>query len=386
MFAGAARFVYNWSIDTMKLYYRERMKTPSFYELRREWNKDKCDVAPWFNQVSKWIPENAIRNCYIAFENFWGGRTGFPRYKKRSKCKKSFKLGDNGCNILRIENERYINLPSIGKVKTKHSTEKLLSRIAQCKCKIYNVTIKEKAPYRWFAVFSVENDRSDLKQKYQAPDNYLCGIDLGLNHFAILDDGTKIDNPRIERNNHRKTRKLQKSFSRKQKGSNNREKARKKLARQYFKIANKRKDFSHKLTTELTRTKSIICVEDLSTKNMLKQKHFARSIQDASWSEFIKQLEYKTEWYGSHLIKVNPYHTTKKCSNCGTVKDMALSQRTYDCDSCDLVLDRDVNAAKNILAGGLSESQNACGESISPDSILARLCEAGTITTEKVGG
>ena len=195
------------------------------------------------------------------------------------------------------------------------------------------------------------------------------GIDLGLSHFAVLSNGEKIAAPNVLRKYEKRLHMLQRRLSKKQKGSNNRAKARKKVARLYAKIADTRTDFLHKLSTRLIDENQAIAVETLSVKNMQKNRHLSKSIADASWSEFLRQLTYKATWYGRELIGINKwYPSSKRCCTCGHIEAaMPLSKRQWTCPQCRIEHDRDINAAKNILAAGLAAT--VCGESVSPASL-----------------
>ena len=197
------------------------------------------------------------------------------------------------------------------------------------------------------------------------------GIDLGLTHFAILSTGEKIDAPNVFRRNEKKLAKLQRRLAKKQKGSKNRAKAKLKVARIHAKIADTRRDFTHKLSTRLIRENQTIATETLAVKNMVKNGNLAKSISDAGWSDFVRQLEYKAKWYGRTLVGIDKwYPSSKRCSACGfVVSKMPLSVREWTCPECGVVHDRDLNAARNILAAGLAAS--ALGESGNPTQAYA---------------
>src|SRR4028119_110979 len=193
------------------------------------------------------------------------------------------------------------------------------------------------------------------------------GIDLGVTSLLTLSTGEKIANPKGFKAKYRKLRRAQKSLSRKQKGSNNRHKARLKVAKVHQEIADARKDNLHKLTTRLVRENQTITVEDLAVKNMIKNPKLALAISDASWGELVRQLDYKCEWYGRTLIKIDRWFpSSKRCGNCGHIVDkMPLNIREWDCPNCGMHHDRDINAAKNILAAGLAVS--VCGATVRPE-------------------
>jgi putative transposase len=206
-----------------------------------------------------------------------------------------------------------------------------------------------------------------------------CGIDLGLGHFAVLDDGTKISSPRFLRRADKKLRRLQKELSRKQKGSANRDKARVKVARAHAKVADARRDFHHELSTAIIRENQAVAVENLAVIGLARTL-LAKSVHDAGWSAFTSMLEYKAKRYGRKFARIGRFEPTSQvCSACG-VKDgpKPLYVREWTCGACGTVHDRDVNAARNIVALGRRETQNACGGSVRPSLAVAAASETGT--------
>ncbi len=213
---------------------------------------------------------------------------------------------------------------------------------------------------RWYVSVAVEENSPAT----MFPVGEVVGVDLGINHLATVSNGTVFENPRALAHRLRKLQHLQREVSRKKKGSKNREKAKRRLSRCHAKVADLRKDAIHQATTTLARTKPVIVVETLRPKNMLKNHPLARSLSDASFGEFGRQLEYKCRWYGSRLVKADRFYpSTKLCSGCGALKEMPLSARTYSCPVCGLVMDRDLNAARNLarVAASSAETVNACG-------------------------
>jgi len=198
------------------------------------------------------------------------------------------------------------------------------------------------------------------------------GIDLGITSLIALSNGDKVANPKSFKAKRHKLRKAQKALSRKQKGSKNRHKARLKVAKVHAQISDARLDFLHKLTTQLVRENQVIAVEDLAVKNMVKNRKLALAISDASWGELVRQLEYKCDWYGRNFVKIDRWFpSSKRCGNCGHIVDkLPLQVREWDCPKCDSHHDRDVNAAKNILAAGLAVS--VCGSNVRPDRDTSR--------------
>lgn len=278
-----------------------------------------------------------------------GGPPGrFPRFRRKHGPRDSFRLTGS----IHVH-ARSLSLPRVGCVRTKESAEKFRGRIL-------SATVSREAD-RWYVSLAVEVERDD-PHPVEGP---VVGIDLGLKSFAMLSDGTQIEAPKPLAKALHRLRHRQRRHSRKQRGSRNRRKSAVGLARLHRRIRCRRADFLHKATTDLAKTKSVIVVEDLHVRGMIRNHSLARSIADAGWSEFRRMLEYKTQWYGSRLV-VAPrfYPSTKTCSGCGAVKGaMPLSERVFRCEACGLEIDRDLNAARNLaaVAGSSPETQNACG-------------------------
>jgi len=355
MSAGTARYAYNWGLAFCKKCLDEKKRVPRYAELPKRWNAEKAQ-RPWVYAVSKCCGQEALRDLDRAFVNFWrwrkekqGRRVGFPRFRRKHGRRDSFRLTGS----IKVH-PRSVTLPRIGCVRTKEPTAKFRGGIL-------SATVSREAD-RWYVSLTVKVERPD-PVPVEGP---VVGMDLGLTAFATLHDGTKIDAPKPLAKALRKLRHRQRLHSRKRRGSRNRQKSALGLARLHRRLRGQRTDFLHKLTTKLAKTKSVIVVEDLSVQGMMRNRHLARSIGDAGWYEFRRMLEYKTEWYGSRLV-VAPefYPSTKMCSACGYVKDeMPLSERIFRCEACGLVLDRDLNAARNLasfVAGSSPETVNACG-------------------------
>jgi putative transposase len=234
------------------------------------------------------------------------------------------------------------------------------------------VTVKLDPSGRWFVSLLVDIEIGKLPTRPNS-----VGLDLGITSLVTLNDGSKIANPKPFKAKFKRLRKAQKALSRKLKGSNNRHKARMKVAKLQAEIADARKDFLHKLTTQLVRDNQTIAVEDLSVKNMVKNHSLAQSISDASWGELVRQLDYKCEWYGRELVKIDRWFpSSKRCSNCGhVVQKLPLDIREWKCPECGVHHDRDVNAAQNVLAAGLAVS--VCGATVRPEQ--SRSVKAGAM-------
>ena len=341
--AGTARFAFNWSlarrIERFKTQEGKDKFTSAIAE-HRELNALKSTVFPWMYEVSKCAPQEALRDLDKAFKSFWARRkqgVGFPKFKKKHVSKDSFRLTGS------IETQsRYVKLPRLGAIRTK---EKIAGRVTG---KILSATVSRVAD-RWFvSLTTVEEVPAPAPVKGPR-----AGVDLGISAFAAVSSGDekiKISSPNPLKKALTRLALAQKSHTRKVKGSHNRRKAAQKIAKIHARVANVRKDFLHKFTTGLAKTKSAIVVEDLNVRGMTKNRCLARSILDQGWGETRRQLEYKTVWYGSQLIVADRWFPSSKiCSECGLKRGkLSLSVREWACEGCGGVHDRDENAATNL--------------------------------------
>ena len=331
--AGCARFAWNWGLAERKRLWEEERRTTNAIEQHRKLNELKKTDFFWMYEVSKCAPQEALRDLDRAFKNFFQGRASYPHFKKKG-IHDSFRLTGTIKVFL-----RHVQLPRLGKIKVKEETRKFKGRIL-------SATVSREAD-KWYVSLAVEIEVHDP----MPVDGEKVGIDCGLTHFAVLSSGEKIAAPKNLEKNLKKLRRLSRQLSRKQKGSKNRNKASVRLARLYRKIRNQRRDFLHKLSTRLAKTKSVVVVEDLAVKNMMRNRDLSRHIGDAGWGEFKRMLEYKTKWYGSKLL-VAPrfYPSSRMCSKCGYIlSELKLSTRHWVCPVCGAEHDRDVNAALNLL-------------------------------------
>ena len=349
--AGAARFAYNWGLRRKKESYQATGQSPTAIDLHRELNRLKRTDFPWMYEVSKCAPQEALRDLDRAYKNFFEGRAKFPKYPRF----RSRKRGIGGFRLtgsIRVFNDS-IQLPRIGRVRLKEKGYLPTEGVH-----ILSATVSERAG-RWFVSIQVE-------EEIEVPTNTgpIAGVDVGISKLATISDGTLIENPKALARCERKKKRLQRSLSRKVKGSRNRAKARLRLARCEFRIASIRRDAQHKATTMLARTKSVIGVEGLNVAGLLKNHCVAKQLADAGIGEFLRQLEYKAGWCGGAVVEADPFFpSTKMCSSCGAVKDeMPLSERTYNCESCGFEADRDLNSARNLasVAASWAETLNAC--------------------------
>jgi len=374
---GVARFVYNWGLARRKELYRTREGKERFTSAitqHRELNALKKTEFPWMYDVSKCSPQEALINLDKAYANFYRGLKahediGLPKFKKKGKHD-SFSL----TGFIHV-NDSSIQLPRIGKVRTKEATTKFMGRIL-------SATVSREAD-RWFCSLCVEVERQEPKTIV----GDVVGIDLGLNSFAVIYDGQKFnkeDAPKPLKKKLVKLQRLSRQQSRKKLGSHNRKKSNLALARHHRKIRNIRKDFVNKITTELAKTKPVICIEDLNVSGMSRNHDLARSISDVGWGDFRRQLEYKCAWYGSRLVVIPRFEpSSKKCHACGAInKDLDLSDRTWVCPSCGTLLDRDENAAINIRNKGLEILATESSSGIYACGVDVRLQQFGAIHNE----
>jgi putative transposase len=351
---GCVRLVYNMALAARTDAWYERQERVDYAQtssMLTLW-KQESDLD-FLNHVSCVPLQQGLRHLQKAFTNFWAGRTKYPNFKKKHHggsaefTRSAFRWKD-------------------GQVWMAKCSEPLPIRwskqIPQA-CKPSTITVKLDARGRWFVSLLVD----DPTVKPLPKTDQAIGIDMGITSLIATSDGEKIANPKHFKRLHQKLRGAQKAWSRKQKGSNNRQKARIEVAKIHGQITDARKDFLQKLTTQLVRENQTIIVEDLALKNLIKNPKLAQAISDASWGELIRQLAYKCQWYGRELVKIDRWFpSSKRCGNCGHIVDrMPLNVREWECPSCGANHDRDLNAALNILAAGLAVS--VCGANVRPD-------------------
>ena len=339
---GCVRFVYNYFLDKRITAYKEDKVTLTYNRCSKELTKLKQELT-WLKEPDKCSLQNALKHLDRAFQNFFNRENvGYPKFKSKKNRHKSYKTSFSNNNIA-FEGSK-IKLPKVGKVRIRDK------QIPQGR--ILNATVSQTPSGKYFvSICCTDVEKPDFIRT----DKYV-GIDLGIKDFVITSDGDKYSNPKYLKQSLSKLAKLQRGLSRKTRGGSNWDKARIKVARLYERITNQRKDMLNKLSSELVRKYDVICIEDLQVSNMIKNHNLAQSISDASWSEFVRQLEYKSKWYGKELIKIDKFFpSSQTCNVCGYINKATknLAVRAWICPNCNAKHDRDINASINILHEGM---------------------------------
>jgi putative transposase len=375
--AGAARVAHNWALARVKAVMDQRAAERSYSvpddqltravgwslpALRKAWNAAKADVAPWWAECSKEAFNTGLEALARALKNWSDSRTGkragsavgFPRFKSRRRWTPTVRFTTGA---IRVEPDRtHVVLPRLGRLKLHESARKLARRLDAGTARIVSATVRRDGN-RWHVAFCVEIERD---QRHPAKPDATVGVDVGVTHLAVLSTGELAPNPRHLNTAQRRMRRLARRVSRRigpdrrtgHKPSNRWRRAQNQLGRAHARVANLRRDGLHKLTTRLATTYGTVVAEDLNVAGMLTNRCLARHITDAGFAELRRQLAYKTGCNGGRLLVADRwYPSSKTCSGCGAVKTkLALHERTYVCAACGLVLDRDLNAARNLAA------------------------------------
>jgi len=351
--SGVARLAWNWALAEWRRQYAARRDDPSLPQpsdaaLRRQLNSLKREQFPWMFDVTKCAVQEAIIDLGAGFRSFFEKRGRYPRFKKKG-VRDSF-CAANEAGTFRVDSQR-IKLPVVGWVRMREAV--------RFTGKLKRVTVSREAD-RWVASIMVEtNDIKPVERPHDA-----VGVDLGVTTLATLSQGDPIPGPKAHTALLGRLRRTSRALSRKRKDSANRRKAKAKLARLHSRIAAIRRDATHKTTTLLAKTYRLIGIEDLNVRGMVRNRHLARSMMDGGFFEFRRQLDYKARFYGATVVVADRWFpSSKTCSCCGSVKaELALSQRTYHCDTCGHEVYRDRNAAHNLEHLAASSAVSACGE------------------------
>jgi putative transposase len=393
---GAALFAYNWGLELVKCRLDQRragqdVEVPwTLPELRREWNRTKHEVAPWWAENSKEAYNSGLDALARALRNWSDSRNGRrkgrpvgfpPRRKKKRRARVACRFTTGAIRVL--PDRKHVQLPRIGVLRTHESTRKLARRLEQGTGRILAATISRRAD-RWFVSFTVEVERA-IPTSNRLPS--AVGVDVGVRHLAVLSTGAVIPNPRALKHSLRKLRRLNRELARRAPGSRRRSHTRRRLARVHARAANLRRDGLHKLTTSLATEHGTVVVEQLNVAALLRNRRLARAIADTGLAELRRQLGYKTTWYGCRLVVADRFFASSKtCSGCGWVKaKLTLAERTFTCEACGLRIDRDLNAARNLakliesVAQSGWETQTARGADRKPQL-------AGQVATKREAG
>ncbi len=355
---GCCRYVYNWALrERTDAYYQHGERL--YYEgtAQRLVLLKKQEDTIWLNEVSSVTLQQSLRHLDRAFRNFFEGRAEYPTFKK----KRHQQSATYASNAFTWDGQ------TLTLAKMDAPLDITWHRPLPDGCKPSSVTVTRDEAHRYFVSILVEEDIKPLPVTPK-----MVGLDLGLKSMVITSDGQTYGNPQFFAKDEKKLAKAQRRHAKKKKGSKNRAKARLSVARIHKKIADRRRNYQQQLSTHIIRENQVVCIESLSVKNMVQNHCLAKAISDVGWSEFVRQLEYKAQWYGRTLVKIDKwYPSSKRCFDCGHILDsLSLDVREWTCPECGVHHDRDINAARNILAVGLTVA--ACGEAVRPGAVKTK--------------
>jgi putative transposase len=362
---GCARFVYNWALRLRTDACYDRQERLGYHETSAALTSLKREpTTAWLNEVSSVPTQQALRHLDRAFRNFFAGHSKYPNFHKKHGAQSA----EYTTSAFRWDTEA--GTLTLAKMETPlhiHWSRPLPEGATPT-----TVTLSRDTARRYFVSILLEEAIAPLPATAKQ-----VGIDLGLHDVVVLDTGEKVGNPRFFAQDEKKLAQAQRRLAKKQRGSKNRDKARRKVARIHARIADRRRDFTHQLSTRIIRENQTICIESLHVKAMVKHPTLAKAIHDVGWGAFVRQLEYKAAWYGRTLVKIDRwYPSSKRCHACGHVLDsLTLDTRQWTCPTCGTAHDRDVNAAQNMLAVGLTVS--AYGETVRPTRASVRPAREG---------
>jgi putative transposase len=362
-YAGARRFIYNWALERRKQSYQATGKSVSWAALSVELTTLKAQPEyAWLKKIDSQLLQQALADCRSAFDNFFAKRARFPRFKSRRDGAQGFRIPQRVTIA-----DGSVKVPKLGAIRLRQSRE-IIGRTR-------SATFKRDAGGHWYVSIIAEFELPARPPIVISAETDVVGVDVGLKSFLATSEGKETDAPKFFRRAERKLRRAQRSLSRRVKGSKRRAKAKLGVAKIHDQISNQRADFIHRTTINLVRENPAISIEDLNVRGLARTK-LSKSVLDAGWGAFFRQLEYKARWYGRQLVKIDRYFPSSKlCSICGYKNEsLELADREWDCRDCGVHHQRDLNAARNIraegyrmlVAAGMSETINARGADVRP--------------------
>jgi putative transposase len=353
---GCARYVYNWGLEKKSKAYQTEDKNLTCFDLINEMVKlKKIEEYKWLSEVNSQSLQMPLRNLDNAYTNFFKKRGKFPKFKSKSDSHQSFQCPQN---VHISFDDGHLWLP-----KFKQPIKAIFHRRFFGDIKTCTVSVN---PAGQYYISALVEDHKIIPVKSEISKEKSIGLDLGIKHFVTLSTGEKIENPKWLKKAEKKLKRLNRQISKSIKGSKNRDKKRKRLAKAHNKVVNQRKDFHHKLSIKLIRENQTICIEDLSIQEMMQKgnSQLSKEIGNVGWAQFVQFLQYKAEWYGRNIVKIGRFEPSSKLCTCGKINNsLTLSDREWTCSGCGTTHDRDVLAANNILNFALNP-KNLIGQEL----------------------